>query len=89
MEQQIAFMVIGLLTGLLCRLIVPTPPRMGGFRMPLIGMVGGLFGGLVGGTLQPGMEKMTLAIPSIIGSFIGALVAVFGVLLLSRNRAHV
>jgi uncharacterized membrane protein YeaQ/YmgE (transglycosylase-associated protein family) len=84
--EMLAFIVIGLATGLLCRVILPNL-RMGGLRMPLIGMVGGMFGGLVGGSLQ--QEKMAIAAPSLIGAFLGALLAVVVVTLLSRNRVHV
>lgn len=56
--------------------------------MPLVGMVGGGFGGLVGGSLQPGVTKMAIAAPSLIGAFLGACLAVAVVALLSRNRVH-
>lgn len=86
--EMIAFILVGLAAGLLCRFIIPSP-RMGGVRVPLIGMVGGCFGGLVGGSLQPGTAKMAVAAPSLIGALIGALIAVTVVTLLTRNRAHV
>lgn len=86
--EMIAFILVGFATGLLCRFIIPNP-RMGGLRVPLIGMVGGCFGGLVGGSLQPGTAKMAVAAPSLIGAFLGALLTVAVVTLLTRNRAHV
>jgi uncharacterized membrane protein YeaQ/YmgE (transglycosylase-associated protein family) len=85
--EMIAFILVGLATGLLCRFIVPSA-RMGGVRVPLIGMVGGCFGGLVGGSLQPGTAKMAVAAPSLIGAFLGALIAVAVITLLTRNRVH-
>lgn len=86
--EMIAFVLVGFAAGLLCRFIIPNP-RMGGLRVPLIGMVGGCFGGLVGGSLQPGLSKMAIAPPSLIGALLGALLAVAVVTLLTRNRAHV
>ena len=85
--EMIAFVLVGFATGLLSRFIIPSA-RMGGFRLPLIGMVGGCFGGLVGGSLQPGLSKMAVAAPSLIGAFLGALLAVTVVTLLTRNRVH-
>ena len=73
--EIIAFLVVGFATGVLGRVIIAAP-RMGGLRMPLVGMVGGGFGGLVGGSLQPGASKMAIAAPSLIGAFLGACLAV-------------
>jgi uncharacterized membrane protein YeaQ/YmgE (transglycosylase-associated protein family) len=84
----LAFMAVGLATGLLSRLIVPNPRPLGLFRMLIIGLVGGGFGGALGGTFQPGMEMLTIGTPSLIGAFLGALVAIFAVLTLSRQRRH-
>ncbi len=84
----LAFLAVGLATGLLSRLIVPNPKPLGLFRMLIIGMVGGGFGGALGGTFQSGMELLTVRAPSLIGAFLGALVAIFAVLTLSRQRRH-
>lgn len=87
--ETLAFMAVGLATGLLCRFIVPNPRPLGLVRMLIIGMVGGVFGGALGGSLQPGMSAFTIGGPSLIGAFVIALVAVFVVLGLSRQRRHV
>jgi len=87
--EILAFMAVGLATGLLCRFIVPDPRPLGLIRMLIIGMVGGMFGGALGGTLQPGMAAMSIGAPSLIGAFLVALIAIFVVLGLSRQRRHV
>ena len=86
--EMIAFILVGFATGLLCRFIIPNP-RLGGWRLPLIGMVGGCFGGLVVGSLQTGTKTMVIAAPSLIGCFLGSLVAIAVVTILTWNRAHV
>lgn len=87
--EILAFMAIGLATGLLSRFIVPNPRPLGLIRMLIIGMVGGMFGGAIGGTLQPGMSAFSIGAPSLIGAFLVALLAIFVVLGLSRQRRHV
>jgi uncharacterized membrane protein YeaQ/YmgE (transglycosylase-associated protein family) len=87
--EILAFMAVGLATGLLCRFIVPDPRPLGFIRMLIIGMVGGMFGGALGGTLQPGMAAMSIGTPSLVGAFLVALIAIFVVLGLSRQRRHV
>jgi uncharacterized membrane protein YeaQ/YmgE (transglycosylase-associated protein family) len=86
--ETFAFMAVGLATGLLSRLILANL-KVGLFRMLILGMVGGVFGGVLGGTFQSGMGLVSIGAPSLIGAFLGALIAIFGVLALSRPRRHV
>ncbi|HVG59097.1 MAG TPA: hypothetical protein VNA24_11120 [Hyalangium sp.] len=86
--ETLAFMAVGLATGLLCRFIVPNPRPLGLIRMLIIGMVGGVFGGALGGSLQSGLAAVSLGAPSLIGAFLVALIAIFVVLGLSRQRRH-
>jgi uncharacterized membrane protein YeaQ/YmgE (transglycosylase-associated protein family) len=85
--EILAFMAVGLATGLVSRLIVANF-KVGLFRMLILGMVGGVFGGGIGGTFQSGMALVTIGAPSLIGAFLGALIAIFGVLALGRQRRH-
>lgn len=87
--EILAFMAVGLATGLLSRLIVSDPRPLGLFRMLIIGLVGGAFGGAVGGSFQSGMKILSIGAPSLIGAFLGALIAIFVVLGLSRQRRHI
>jgi uncharacterized membrane protein YeaQ/YmgE (transglycosylase-associated protein family) len=85
--ETLAFMAVGLATGLLSRLIVANF-KVGLFRLLILGMVGGVFGGALGGTFQSGMALVSIGAPSLIGAFLGALIAIFGVVALSRQRRH-
>lgn len=89
MVETLTFIAVGLLTGLLSRFIVPDPRPLGFIRMLILGVVGGVFGGMVGGSLQPGMALVSIGAPSLIGAFLGALIAIFGMLILSRRRRRV
>ncbi len=86
--ETLAFMAVGLGTGLLSRLIVSDPRPLGLIRMLILGVVGGVFGGALGGTFQSGMAMVTIGAPSLIGAFVGALIVIFGVLSLGRKRRH-
>lgn len=87
--EMITYIIIGLLTGLLCRFIVPTARRIGFMGFLLTGMVGGVAGGMVGGSFNVHREAFAVGVPSIVGAVIGAALVIFVVLGLSRNRAHV
>jgi uncharacterized membrane protein YeaQ/YmgE (transglycosylase-associated protein family) len=87
--EMIAYIIVGLITGLLCRFIVPTSRRIGFVGFLLIGMVGGVAGGMVGGSFNVRKEPFAVDVPSLIGAFLGAAIVIFVVLGLSRNRAHV
>jgi uncharacterized membrane protein YeaQ/YmgE (transglycosylase-associated protein family) len=63
--------------------------KVGLFSFLILGMVGGVFGGGIGGTFQSGMALVSIGAPSLIGAFLGALIAIFGVLALGRQRRHV
>jgi uncharacterized membrane protein YeaQ/YmgE (transglycosylase-associated protein family) len=87
--EMIAYIIIGLITGLLCWFIVPTFRRIGFVGYLLTGMVGGVAGGMVGGSFNVHKELFAVDVPSIAGAFIGAALVIFVVLGLTRNRAHV
>jgi uncharacterized membrane protein YeaQ/YmgE (transglycosylase-associated protein family) len=87
--ETFVFMAVGLAAGLLCWFIVPYSKSMGIVRMLLVGGVGGIFGGAVGGSFESGMRMVSITALSLIGAAVGAVVATFVVLSLSRRRAHV
>ncbi|WP_224244065.1 GlsB/YeaQ/YmgE family stress response membrane protein [Hyalangium gracile] len=87
--EMIAYIIVGCITGLLCRVVVTNARSMGLIRFVLVGMVGGIAGGIVGGAFNVRQEPFAVDIPSIVGSVLGAAIAVFVVVALSRNRAHV
>lgn len=83
----LAFILIGLLAGLIARAIIPGRQAMGLLTTTLLGMVGSLLGGLIG-SLFSREPAFTLRPAGILMSVLGAVV----VLLLwgygSRRRVH-
>lgn len=86
--EMITYIIVGWVTGLLSRAIVPGPQHLGLIRLMLIGMVGGVAGGIVGGTFNVRTQPFTVGIPSLVGAFLGAAIVIFVVVGLSRNRAR-
>jgi uncharacterized membrane protein YeaQ/YmgE (transglycosylase-associated protein family) len=75
----VAFLVFGLIVGLLARAVMPGTQRMGVLGTMLLGVVGSLLGGIVGNLLFAGdWDKPVAAgwIGSIVGSLL--LLAVIG-----------
>jgi uncharacterized membrane protein YeaQ/YmgE (transglycosylase-associated protein family) len=87
--ELFAYIVVGLVTGLISRVIIPSPRPMGLIRTVLIGMLGGMFGGVIAGTLYPHPQPLAVSPVSLVGAFLVALTAVFVVTILGRRRAHV
>ncbi len=79
--------VVGVIMGYLARLLVPGRDRLGFWQTLLLGVVGSYIGGILGyllfgwdsdeGWLQPG---------GIIGSLIGAVIAVYAWRAIARRR---
>ena len=83
----IAFIVIGLLAGLIARALMPGRQSMGLIATTLLGMAGSLVGGFVGSLLRGGSPSYgTLHSESLIASILGALVVLFLVGLAGRGR---
>ncbi|MFL5346947.1 MAG: hypothetical protein ACJ8AT_19360 [Hyalangium sp.] len=87
--ELIAYLLIGAATGLLCRVILPQDVRMGLVRFLIVGAVGGGAGGMFTGTFYAHQEAFRVDVPTLIGAFVGAAIAVFVVASLSRRSAHV
>jgi uncharacterized membrane protein YeaQ/YmgE (transglycosylase-associated protein family) len=83
-----AFIVIGWVTGMIARVIIPNARRMGFISMLLVGMVGAIFGGMFAGNFNTEGPMFAVRTPSIIGAFVGASAAIFVVTALSRRRVH-
>ena len=86
----IAFILIGLMAGLIARAVLPGNQSMGLLATTLLGMVGSLIGGLVGSLFRTDGRMFDLHPAGIIMSVLGSVV----VLLLvgfagRRGRVHV
>ena len=69
----IAFIIIGLIAGLIARAIMPGRQHMGLLATTLLGMVGSILGGIIGSLVGPHHDfafRPSGIILSIIGAFI-------------------
>jgi uncharacterized membrane protein YeaQ/YmgE (transglycosylase-associated protein family) len=69
----VVWLLIGLVAGLVARLLVPGKDRLGMGGTLLLGLVGSLVGGFLGDLLQKGDQDYSPA--GIIGSIAGAIIA--------------
>lgn len=69
----IGFIIIGLLAGFIARAVVPGKDHFGILGTLVLGMVGSFVGGLLGSLFADG--PMELGAAGIIGSIIGAIIA--------------
>lgn len=69
----VVWLIIGLLAGLIARAVVPGRDSMGILGTLVLGLVGSLIGGFLGNLFVDG--QMDLEAAGIIGSIIGAIVA--------------
>lgn len=84
----LAFILFGLVIGLIARAVMPGRQSMGLIATALLGMAGSFVGGLVGSIIYGG-PMFQLHSAGIIGSLIGALLVMFLVGMGSRRRAAV
>ncbi|HEY8206822.1 MAG TPA: GlsB/YeaQ/YmgE family stress response membrane protein [Myxococcaceae bacterium] len=82
----LAFIVIGLLAGLIARAIMPGNQSMGLVATTLLGMVGSLVGGLVGSLFNRSGRVFDLHPSGLIFSILGALLVLFLVGFAGRRR---
>jgi uncharacterized membrane protein YeaQ/YmgE (transglycosylase-associated protein family) len=85
----LAFIIIGLLAGLLARALIPGSQSMGLLATTLLGMAGSLVGGLIGSLFTPGGPYFDLHASGLIMSVVGAIVVLLLVGFVSRRRAPV
>jgi uncharacterized membrane protein YeaQ/YmgE (transglycosylase-associated protein family) len=84
----LAFILFGLIIGLVARAIMPGRQSMGLLATTLLGMAGSFIGGLVGSLIHGG-RILDLHTSGIIGSLLGALLVMFLAGLGTRRRAEV
>lgn len=77
----LAFLVFGLVVGLIARAIMPGPQSMGCLGTALLGCAGSFVGGLLG-NLIAGRGLLALNTSGLIASVVGALIVLF----LFKNR---
>jgi len=85
----LAFIIIGLLAGLIARAIMPGNQSMGLVATTLLGMVGSLVGGLVGSLFSRTGRIFDLHPSGLIFSVLGALLVLFLVGFSGRRRVSV
>lgn len=84
----IAFIIIGLIAGLIARAIMPGRQSMGLIATTLLGMVGSLVGGLIGSLFSRNGRAFALEPSGIILSIIGAILVLMLVGAAGRRRIH-
>jgi uncharacterized membrane protein YeaQ/YmgE (transglycosylase-associated protein family) len=84
----IAFIIIGLIAGLIARAILPGRQSMGLLATTLLGMVGSLVGGLVGSLFVRDGRLFDVHPSGLIMSVIGAIVVLLLVGAAGRRRIH-
>jgi uncharacterized membrane protein YeaQ/YmgE (transglycosylase-associated protein family) len=82
----LAFIILGLVAGLLARALMPGRQSMGLIGTALLGMVGSLLGGFVGNLISH-ERAFDLHASGLIGSILGALVVL--TIVSSRRRSLV
>jgi uncharacterized membrane protein YeaQ/YmgE (transglycosylase-associated protein family) len=84
----IAFLIIGLIAGLIARAIVPGRQSMGLIATILLGMVGSLLGGFIASLFDRSGGFFELRPAGIIMSVIGSIVVLLLVGAAGRRRVH-
>ncbi|AFE03864.1 GlsB/YeaQ/YmgE family stress response membrane protein [Corallococcus exiguus] len=84
----IAFIIIGLIAGLIARAILPGKQSMGLVATTLLGMVGSLVGGLIGSLFERNGRLFDLHASGIIMSVVGAIIVLLLVGAAGRRRVH-
>ncbi|ADO69514.1 GlsB/YeaQ/YmgE family stress response membrane protein [Stigmatella aurantiaca] len=84
----IAFIIIGLIAGLIARAILPGRQSMGLIATTLLGMVGSLVGGLVGSLFARDGRLFDVHPTGILMSVIGSIVVLLLVGAAGRRRIH-
>ncbi|MCE9669338.1 GlsB/YeaQ/YmgE family stress response membrane protein [Myxococcus stipitatus] len=85
----IAFLVIGLLAGLLARALMPGNQSMGLVATTLLGIVGSFVGGFIGSLFRSDGRVFDLHPSGLLFSVLGALLVLFLAGFAGRRRVHV
>jgi uncharacterized membrane protein YeaQ/YmgE (transglycosylase-associated protein family) len=83
----IAFIIVGLLAGLIARALMPGRQSMGLVATTLLGMGGSLLGGFIGSLFRGG-DMFALHPSGIIMSVLGAMLVLFLVGFVGRRRGR-
>lgn len=81
----IVWLIVGLLAGFIARALVPGPDTMGVVGTLVLGLVGSLVGGFLGNLFFDG--DFELAAAGIVGSIIGAIVALLAYRAMNSKNA--
>ena len=84
----IAFIVVGLIAGLIARAILPGRQNMGLLATTLLGIVGSFVGGLIGSLFRRDGRLFDLHPSGILMSVLGAIVVLLLVGAAGRRRVH-
>ncbi len=84
----IAFIIIGLIAGLIARAVLPGRQSMGLIATALLGMVGSLVGGIIGSLFASDGDLVSLHPAGLLMSVVGAIVVLLLVGAASRRRVH-
>ena len=84
----LAWIVFGLVVGLIARAVMPGRQSMGLVATTLLGVVGAFVGGLVGNLLT-GAELLALNPAGFIGAILGSLLVLLLMGLATRNRPRI
>lgn len=85
----LAFILIGLIAGLLARAILPGPQNMGLLATTLLGMVGSFVGGLVGSLFRSDGRIFDLHPSGLLMSVVGAILVLLLMGVAGRGRSRV
>jgi uncharacterized membrane protein YeaQ/YmgE (transglycosylase-associated protein family) len=88
MGGLIAFIVVGLIAGLIARAILPGRQNMGLLATTLLGIVGSFVGGLIGSLFRRDGRLFDLHPSGILMSVLGAIVVLLLVGAAGRRRIH-
>ena len=83
----IVFLVMGLIAGFIARAIMPGPDQMGWVGTMVLGVIGSFIGGTLAALLFGG--TLALSAAGLIGSIIGAIIALWAWRAMSGRRATV
>ena len=83
----LAYVVLGLLVALLCRVVLPVPRQLGLVSLLLLGMVGAIVGGALSTLFNPGALRHLTPLGLVL-STLGAVAVVVGVVVATRRQLH-
>lgn len=69
------FLIVGLVAGAVARAVVPGPDRMNLLQTLALGVVGSFVGGVIFAILSPSREILDFNSTGLIGSILGAIIA--------------